>query len=225
MRVTALSDLHGFYPKLPGGDLLIIAGDCTKCDSLRCWVKFFEWLDAQEYTKKVMVGGNHDSHLQRFANNDEAKNLYERLGVDFDITYDDTCVYLCDSETTFEGLRIWGSPWTRNFEGQNPLAMAFGLDTEKELQEKFSLIPEGIDILVTHSPPFGVLDAVESSKKPRCGSVALWEQMERIRPRYHFFGHIHECGGKTIEISGTRHCNVAHVDARYKPRSKVLTLF
>lgn len=210
MRLTVLSDLHGYFPKLPGGDILILAGDYTARDSDKCWESFFSWLHVQDFAKKIIVGGNHDVKLESWSESF--------------CGWDDREVYLCDSLTKCSGLKIWGSPWTKNFDGQNPQAMAFGLTTEKELEEKFSLIPHDVDILITHSPPFGILDAVAPHQKRRCGSKALLEAVHRVRPAFHFFGHIHECGGKSYETGGTKFYNVAYVNSRYRPRNKILTL-
>src|SRR5690606_22101282 len=71
--------------------------------------------------------------------------------------------YLCDSGTEFEGLKIWGSPWTKTFLNMNPHCKAFTCDTEEELAEKWDLIPANIDILITHSPPYSILDEINST--------------------------------------------------------------
>jgi len=52
MIIDCIADLHGFYPELDGGDLLIIAGDITASDKSHQWVEFFKWLAAQDYQKK-----------------------------------------------------------------------------------------------------------------------------------------------------------------------------
>ena len=209
MIIDCISDLHGSYPALDGGDLLIVAGDLTARDYLGELILFADWLERQDYKKKIVVAGNHD-------------NLLQEKRIDFD-----PAEYLCDSGTEFEGLTIWGSPWTRYFEGMNPSCCAFTKNTEEELAEKWRLIPSGIDILVTHSPPAGILDQTE--RKYRVGSTALREQLLRIKPRLHVFGHIHEAHGQDREEWGnkdgsTTYVNAAHMNRDYKPVNKPIRI-
>ena len=63
-----------------------------------------------------------------------------------------------------------------------------------------------VDILVTHSPPYGILDV--SNKGNYCGSKALLKEVHRIKPKLHLFGHIHEARGNT-KINQIIYCNVA----------------
>ena len=51
-------------------------------------------------------------------------------------------------------------------------------------------IPEDLDILVTHYPPFGILD-------DGFGSPEILNFVLKAQPRYHLFGHIHRTGGLT----------------------------
>ena len=76
MKITAISDLHGEFPKLPGGDLLIVAGDCTSNDNIHAWNDFFNWLDDQKYTRKILVAGNHDNFCKQWAISDDSINVY-----------------------------------------------------------------------------------------------------------------------------------------------------
>lgn len=187
MIIDCISDLHGFYPELDGGDLLVIAGDLTARDMSHERVQFLKWLADQDYRKKIWIAGNHDNSL---------------VGLKFDPTRPDAAEYLCDSGTEFEGLKIWGSPWTSWFPQINPHCMAFTKKTERELQEKWDLIPNNIDILVTHSPPYAILDHFyewgDLDKPKYVGSPGLREKIENIKPRIHVFGHIHENGGKQL---------------------------
>lgn len=197
--IDCVSDLHGDLPKLEGGDLLIIAGDLTASHTVYEHAKVSEWIKKQDYKKKVVIGGNHDEAI--------SKGKYY-----FD---DEWLGYLQDSETEFnyfderfpkedEGflpsgdrkLKIWGSPWTKWFKGVNPSCTAFMLKTEKELTEKWELIPNDIDILVTHSPPFGILD--ENNEGEHCGSKSLLDRILNLPElKLHVFGHIHEGYGQT----------------------------
>jgi Icc-related predicted phosphoesterase len=204
MIIDCISDLHGSEPEMPGGDLLIVAGDMTGRDEPSQWINFFAWLRAQEYEKKVIIGGNHDNFLQECASTKEIREIGLRWG--------DECDYLKDSGCEFGGLKIWGSPWTRSFVGMNPECMAFTLRTEDELDYYWDKIPEDTDILVTHSPPAGILD--NTSRKYRVGSSSLRKQLEVLHPRLHVFGHIHQGYGKE-EHGKTIFVNAAHLNGDY----------
>jgi Icc-related predicted phosphoesterase len=214
MIIDCISDLHGEQPELAGGDLLIIAGDLTTNDKISQWNRFFMWLNGLEYRKKIFIAGNHDNFLMHAVSLENPRHAWlTGLVMEDDPSYDGTMTYLCDSGTTFEGLKIWGSPWTKNFYGQNPLAMAFGLNTEPDLEEKFKLIPADTDILITHAPPFGILDGTRRNPR-RFGSSALRGQYPRIAPKLHVFGHIHEGHGQFV--NGTRYVNAAQLNSDYE---------
>lgn len=204
MIIDCISDLHGFYPELEGGDLLIIAGDLTANDSEAAYLKFFDWLSDANYSKKIVVAGNHDNKIQ--------EGIIEIRSVG-------PISYLCDSGTEFEGLKIWGSPWTKTFLGMNPNCKAFTVDTEEELAEKWALIPADVDILVTHSPPYGILD--KTRRGEHVGSLSLRnEVMGRINPKLHVLGHIHGCGGRDMKTSITHYINASLLDDFYEPVNK-----
>lgn len=71
--------------------------------------------------------------------------------------------YLQGSAVEIEGLKIYGSPWQPEFQG-----WAFNLPRGPRLREKWRLIPEGLDILVTHGPLAHRADGAEGpSRGPR----------------------------------------------------------
>jgi Icc-related predicted phosphoesterase len=70
--------------------------------------------------------------------------------------------------------------------------MAFNADDETR-RSLFGAVPQGIDILVSHCPPAGVLDV--NDKKQSCGCPVLAENLPTIDPRLHVFGHIHKSAG------------------------------
>jgi Icc-related predicted phosphoesterase len=199
MKITAVSDLHGEFPELEGGDVLIIAGDCTSNDSIPAWNDFFKWLEHTHYRKRIVIGGNHDNFCRDWAihglfTEDEYERMYPGESPFFD--------YLCDSGLCFEGVSFWGSPWSLWFNGINPHCKAF-TGTEADLKKKFDLIPNDLDILITHSPPYGILDEVKDRNTGymrNCGSVSLREKIEHVKPLYNVFGHIHEHGGKSVVL-------------------------
>jgi hypothetical protein len=108
--------------------------------------------------------------------------------------------YICDSGTKFEGLKIWGCPWSHRFLGINPKCCAFTyFDETWFYDDKVSKIPHDTDILITHAPAFGILDGIpiEDGSEYHAGSTALQGWLEYVeRPRLHVFSHIHEAYGQ-----------------------------
>jgi len=218
--IDCVSDLHGIYPLLEGGDLLILAGDYTRSDRTFEWEMFFQWLDSQKYKKKVFIAGNHDNLLHSCCCSYEAPDG----------------TYLCDCGTEFEGLKIWGSPWTTAFEGMNPCCKAFTVQNDAQLSEKWSLIPDDTDILITHSPAYGMMDLCVNGDKMDCvGSKSLlkWKADHYNTLKLHVFGHVHEGYGvwdqrkiqkETNGKPGPIYVNAAHLDRYYRPRNKPIRI-
>lgn len=214
MIIDCISDLHGEYPILEGGDLLIIAGDLTKKDIVNDFLTFCSWTRNQKYEDIIVIAGNHDNYLQNHIHVEDLEDAGE-------------FIYLCDSGTEFEGLKIWGSPWTKTFKGMNPHCKAFTYDTEEELAEKWAMIPDNIDILITHSPSFGNYDWIKEASGrigPSVGSLSLWMRTLQIRPKLHVFGHIHEAYGHCKHENGILLVNASHVNENYEPVNKPIRI-
>lgn len=210
MIIDCISDLHGTYPALAGGDLLIIAGDITGRDTSMEYIQFEAWLSRQEYRKIVVIGGNHDGLIQR-----------GRWRI---APLDAPAQYLEDNWCEFEGLKIYGSPWTPEFCNWH-----FMKKRGPEIRAIWDMIPEDTDILVTHGPAWGILDSpvqYPERKIDRCGCGDLREVVELIKPRLHVFGHIHGGYGQTVlkhhdSIRASTLCvNAAHMNEDYDPVNK-----
>ena len=205
MIIDCISDLHGFYPQLEGGDLLIVAGDLTRSDEEGQYLAFFSWLKRQKYRKIVVVAGNHDVMLD------------EGVPYPLFLRIEESCSYLLDSGIDFEGFKIWGSPYTLAFEGENPDCLAFTCKAEEELNEHWKCIPDDTDILVTHSPPYAILDQIRGPKFPHnmVGSKSLEMKVHRLpNLKLHVFGHVHESYGISREL-GIDFVNASQVDEAY----------
>lgn len=204
LSISAVSDLHGHWPIFRGTDILIIAGDLTATDRPEEHIDFWRKICYTPHKKRIVIAGNHDSYLEAFP--DHLEDCGEEV------------IYLKDSGCEIDGLKIWGSPWTLSFAGMNPKCKAFTLDTEEELKEKWDLIPDDTDILITHTPPEGILDK-ESRNYLRCGSPSLLAALDRVKPRYHIFGHIHE--GRGVYWRGkTTFINASYVGRNYRPHKE-----
>lgn len=208
MIIDLLSDLHGYLPVLQGGDLLIIAGDITASDRLDQWNKFFIWLKAQQYEKKVLIAGNHDGFLEQCISTQAAS--------DMGLNENEGFTYLCDSGTEYQGLKIWGSPWTPAFFNWH-----FMKYTNDELRQVWDKIPMDTDILITHGPAYGVLDECRGG---HAGCNELRKAIDRVKPGLHVFGHIHEQGGKHLlhkHLGPNTLCvNASIMDENYRPINK-----
>lgn len=202
VRLVLVADTHAHEAELemPAADGLIVAGDITNLfmtgwdEQVR---KFAAWLKAQPYEFKAVVGGNHDRAVE--LSEDKVRWL---LGEG---------VYLRDQEVAWNGLRIWGSPWTPAHD-----LLAFNLRPEV-IGEKWRLIPDGIDVLVTHGPPYGILDRTVDGPG---GDMELLEAVERVKPRVHVFGHLHE-GHGAVRMGRTLFVNASVAgggDMGYVPR-------
>lgn len=209
MKIDCISDLHGYQPELEGGDLLIIAGDITATDNPHEYGLFQAWLFQQDYRKIVIIAGNHDGYLEK------------EPGI-----FDHPITYLCDSGTEFEGLKVWGSPWTPTFSDWH-----FMKQRGAEIKAMWDLIPQYIDILITHGPPKGVCDKVhpygDENEIEHVGCKDLMDKYHNgtLRPKLHVFGHIHECGGQKMLIKHSNSCDTLCVNAsimneHYQPVNK-----
>jgi hypothetical protein len=105
-------------------------------------------------------------------------------------------IYLENSGTERLGLKFWGSPVQPEFNN-----WAFNVARGAAIRRYWQIIPEGTDVLVTHGPPFGVLDKSLSST-PHLGCEELAKAIEQIRPRLNIFGHIHGGHGQ-MTANGT----------------------
>lgn len=213
MIIDCIGCLHGFRPKLEGGDLLIVTGDLTARDTLAQHSDVLEWLHQQDYKKKVLVGGNHDHFLEK------NPNFYSKTNID----------YLNNSGTEYEGLKIYGIPWSHRFVGINPKCTAFTyFDQDWHYDEHISKIPHDTDILVTHEPAFGVLDGIpqEDGSLFHVGGKGLYGWLKYVeRPKLHVCSHIHEAYGKeeyfpTYDDKMMISVNCSIMDGKYRPINK-----
>ena len=215
-RIAVLSDLHGHFPEVPECDVLLLAGDYALASvdrdtgqlDMRLQKKqhydLGMWLSrlVERGTIPIGVAGNHDFLL-------EANKYATEL----------PWVYLEDSMTVVNGLKVWGSPWQPWLGG-----WAFNAPeddpTENFLADKFSLIPDDTDIILAHTPPAGFKDKYRGAHK---GSIALNEACERVAPKLLVCGHIHNPGIEQIE--NTVLVNASYVGWDRKPNNHPIQTF
>jgi Icc-related predicted phosphoesterase len=220
MKITFISDTHAKHNQvtssLPGGDVLIHAGDISNKGYRTEIQDFIKWFSTIEnYTHKIFIAGNHDFGCQ-----DEVLAVQEllRLNPGSEYLYDDMFL-IGDESTDYDDMvKVWGSPWQPEFYN-----WAFNLPRQgAELKEVWNMIPSDVDILITHGPPYGHLDYVAYSKQ-NVGCELLRDRIDLIKPKIHVFGHIHS--GYGYKFDGTTHFfNAAVLDERYDFTQKPLSV-
>jgi Icc-related predicted phosphoesterase len=195
-RIVLISDIHGNLVDIPPCDLLLIAGDLVpkslNLDKQLSWfdTTFRYWLRSLPAKNIVGIAGNHDFLFQ------------ERPSSVPDLPWH----YLQDSSIEVAGFKIYGTPWQRPFHD-----WAFNAK-EDQLREIFAKIPDDTDIVVSHSPPFGIGDGALRSLGifENAGSSSLMARILEVKPILHVFGHIHEGRGQ-YDVDGIKFVNAAIV--------------
>lgn len=216
MKLFCTSDTHtghghirksGWLPKSGECDVLVHAGDYSGRGSVKDTWEFLHWLNEMQknrFSHVVFIAGNHD-----FICENESERFQELL----DLLKNPNIHYLNNSGVEIEGVKFWGSPWTPWFHD-----WAFNAERGPEIQEHWDLIPNETDVLITHGPPHGILDMTSRGVPVGCEELRK-EVFERVRPKVHVFGHIHEDYGELVQ-DGIRFVNVSLCNLSYKPVQK-----
>lgn len=196
MKIAFISDTHSKHTEvtLPQADMLIHAGDISSRGRPAEVREFLNWFSALPYSHKIFVGGNHDFMLER--------NEKEFLSM-----LPDDCTYLRNEGITVEGIHIWGSPVTPWF-----YDWAFNRRRGSDIKRYWDRIPSETDILITHGPPYGILD--KTARGDHAGCEELMDAIKRVAPDIHVFGHIHEAYGREEHL-GTLFLNASVLDLSY----------
>jgi Icc-related predicted phosphoesterase len=197
MRFVALSDTHGKHNfDLPPGDVLLHAGDVSSRGLKSEIQRFLDWFSSLDYTYKIFIAGNHDFFFE------------EAPKEEIDAMIPDSLIYLNDSGVEIEGIKIWGSPiqpWFHDW--------AFNRKRGPEIQKHWDLIPTDSDIVITHGPAFGIHDRLVSGMPVGCED--LLPTLQRIAPKVHLCGHIHEAYGER-KVGETLFLNASILNVRYE---------
>ena len=196
MKILHLSDTHGCHRRLrelPEADVVVHSGDFCMAGTENEALDFMNWFCDLPYKHKIFIGGNHDDCLY--------DSRIEGL--------DNNTHYLCNSGVMIEGINFYG------------ISM-FMEDCLNSNGQHYAKIPIDTDILITHAPPYGVLDLDEEINY---GSEILLEKLITLNLKAHLFGHIHSNHGIEI-INGIIFSNgaIMHSDYTKNYSPNVLTL-
>lgn len=191
MRLVLTSDTHGFHRgwglydrAVPLGDVFVHAGDFSR--DYGSWtdvLRFARWMGDLPHRNKVLCPGNHDMGIaDRW---DEAVALFADHGVH---------VVGAEPVIDIDGISFGGGPWMPRSGWDPPWAFEMSSTDRGRLWEA---VPP-VDVLVTHTPPAGVRDQMSNGTPLGC-ELLRYHVRNRIRPRLHVFGHVHEQRGVTTE--------------------------
>lgn len=203
MRIVCLADTHSLHDNVsvPDGDVLICAGDFSNSGDRADLLRFNVWLGSLPHARKYICAGNHDWNA--FLERETAVSILTNG------------IYVQDEAVTIDGYKFYFSPFTQEFCG-----WAFMLPEDK-LKEKWDQIPEDTDVLVTHGPPYGILD--RNREGGNCGCRHLLAAVKKLKPKYHLFGHIHE-GYGMVKKAGTKFINASVCTRQYRPTNKPVVI-
>ena len=198
MKIWHISDTHMNHDQLeiPAGcDLVVHSGDASNwADPYRNESEmraFIDWFSTLPIPRKIFVPGNHDTSVDKGL---VPRDLIEHRGI----------TLLIDQGVEIEGLRFWGTPWTPRFGNWSWMV------DRGTINRKWEQIPDDTDVLISHGPPYGVLDATynHQNKVELVGCSALAKRVTKIEPRLMMFGHVHSTddirNAGIREISGYR---------------------
>ena len=186
MKLLHLSDTHGCHRRLtnlPKADIVVHSGDFTMTGSEQEAFDFLNWFCDLPFQYKIFICGNHDECL---------------YGAKIDGLDDNVC-YLCNSGVEICGMKFYGVP----------MFMSDCITGRQNLS--YARIPMDTDVLITHTPPLGILDFDDNINY---GSEKLLARIAAVKPQVHLFGHIHSDHGiKTL--NETTFSNGAIMNADY----------
>lgn len=221
MKLVLISDTHCEHEKLivPYGDIVIHAGDFTSTGHPQEMESFFKWFSKLPHRHKIVVPGNHEMTLcekleknlvlaknARYGDSvlkTKVTKILNKIKMARDILedYNDRIHFLIDRSVTIEGIKFYGSP---RCVGDYEVMGSWGFYTD-EPKKYWDRIPPNVDILITHSPPYGILDA-------GLGCKELLKRVNKVNPYLHVFGHIHSMGGRQTFTEKTIFVNAAVMD-------------
>jgi len=229
MKIVCISDSHGRHDNIyvlkpddsldsqetlnniTGGvflpteaDMIIHSGDMSMRGIEFEIDSFLNWYSSLPYKYKILIAGNHDFLFenQRMI----AKELLAKYP---------NIIYLESSEVVIEGIKIYGEPrqpWFHNW--------AFNVFRGEDIKRYWDVIPDDVNILVTHGPPFGILDMCMNGDVVGCEDL-----LTRIKSLKELklcqFGHIHEAAGYEFN-NGIHFVNASVLNLRYQLQNKPL---
>ncbi|TVY73133.1 Metallophosphoesterase domain-containing protein [Lachnellula suecica] len=213
-----ISNSIAFRAPVPKVGVVLHCGDLTQVGGSSEYKRALKMLASIPAELKLVIAGNHDlsldSNYWRMVLEDEQEGEREDYDEAMEImtgalAAEAGVTYLSEGIHTFtlqSGARfsLYASPYQPKF---GDWASGYGrgedrFNTAEQAAAGVTSIAEnpvpnfpGIDVVITHGPPRGILD---ESPHGNLGCESLMRALKRCRPRMHCFGHIHEGYGAKV---------------------------
>ena len=184
-------------------DMVIHSGDVSMGGTDYEVDKFLKWYSCLPYRYKILVPGNHDKvfDFQRGI----AQEILQK--------YPDI-IYLESSEIIIEGIKIYGEPRQPTF-GFN---WAFNVERGERIKRYWDAVPDDVDILITHGPPYDIMDLTYHGRFVGC--VDLANRIKELKNlKLCCFGHIHESAGYLFK-DNVHFVNASVLNLNYQLQNK-----
>ncbi|KAF2191681.1 Metallo-dependent phosphatase [Zopfia rhizophila CBS 207.26] len=200
VRVVCISDTHNRTPSVPDGDLLIHAGDLTNGGTIAESQAQIDWPDSLPHKHKVAIASNHDAWLDAASrstlsladqeNSPDWKSIRYMQSEALSISF--TAVNSNTGEDMERMINIYAAPHVPLCGGTS-----FAFQYQQHLHPWQYSIPKNTNILVTHTPPRYYRD-ISGGNFVNLGCQGLLEEIWRVKPKLHVFGHVHVGRGRTV---------------------------
>ncbi len=178
MKILVISDTHGYHrelKRLPAADVIVHCGDMTENGNEEEAMDFLEWFLDLPYEHKIFIAGNHDFCLHG-------------TGIE---GLPEGCHFLNYCGVTIDGVKFYGVPYS------------VADYRSGRYHDEIENIPEDVQVLVTHQPPYGILDVCDER---HFGDSYLLQKVLCLNPEYHIFGHAHDNPG-VMKSNGSTYVN------------------
>ena len=217
-RLLIISDTHEFQFKdncdagpfklpVPKVDVLLHCGDLTHSGGVSAYENALAVLSNIDAELKLVIAGNHDLDLDPHYYKETPSRYSQAIEVmNGEQATRSNVKYLKEGTHTFTlrsgaEITIYGSPYTPDTGWAFPYRrIQDRFNSESQALEMMECIaenpvPNSVDIIMTHEPPWGILDECHGGN---AGCQNVLQASRRTRPLLHCFGHIHEGHGAEI---------------------------
>ncbi len=207
MKLVCLSDTHSFHRKIKeiqDGDVLIHAGDITFKGEVDVLGDFADWMKELPHKNKIVIFGNHEIGMRYGKRRQFVIDYLEECGI----------IYLENSGVEISGEYFYGSPATPFFHNWE-----WNYHRGKDIKAVWDQIPLETSVLITHGPPFGILDDAprDNGKFDHVGCEELLDRIWKLpKLKLSVCGHIHSSYNK-INIENVQFVNASICNEQYNP--------